>query len=50
MITLMALTLHMATSHMVVARQTASCPQAAVGLVVSVGIAQAVGNSQKNYK
>jgi hypothetical protein len=50
MIILMALKLHPATSHMDVAHQTASCLRAAVGLVVSVGIAQAVGNYQKNYK
>jgi hypothetical protein len=35
---------------MVVAHQTASCLRAAVGLVVSVAIAQAVGNFLKNYR
>jgi hypothetical protein len=50
MIILMAPIHHPVTSHMVVAHQTASCLQAAVGLVVSVAIAQAVGNFLKNYR
>jgi hypothetical protein len=36
--------------HMVVAHQTVSCLQVAVGLVVSVGTLQAVGKFRTNYK
>jgi hypothetical protein len=50
MIILMALRLHPAISLMDVVHRTASCLQAAVDLVVSAAIPQAVGNFQKNYK
>jgi hypothetical protein len=50
MIILMALRLLPAISLMDVVHRTASCLQAAVDLVVSVAIPQAVGNFQRNYK